>query len=325
MKRHFGAGGTTMPGVPSSLAAAMKEAGLAAERCTLLEGLPERKLLRFNVPGAGGWRTWQHLRAAAATTGFWPVLIGGHYGTDFVFHQLGFSCGEYADDPDFDEPRPMPPSPADILTAAECLSFENWVDERHDPNWWSRHYLEKAEHIERITGEQSSITNLYRQFAAEWRDNPPREKPLEEYAWPNESELLPLQQRPATLEALDDKYQRVFAESVALVLCPVSHSWQAPAHLPFDPVEDSDRPPALHVSFLRWLADRYGAELIGIGDRTLDVLPLRRPTTQHEAMLLARMIHTYAVCPETGDENTKKPQWAAFLMHSPLWSFCFPG
>jgi hypothetical protein len=312
-----------MPHASPPLARALAEVGLTAEQGMLLPGLPGRELLRIDVPGRDAWRLWQHFRARFADTGFWPVLVGGHYGANFVCKQLGFSVEIGEDEPmGFEGSLPPPPPPAAVLSTAEELSFERWVAERRDPQWWSQHYLAKAEHFEREMGE-NSMSKLYRQFADQWRNAPPFDTPIDEHHWPPESEQLPLQDRPATIETLDEKYRRVLAESVALVFCPIKHGWQVPAYLPFDPVEDSERPPSLHVAFLRWLSEHWGAELIGIGDRTLDVLPGQRPATEREALILAKSVRTYAIEPITGDVNIKVPQWAAFLKDSPFWSFCF--
>jgi hypothetical protein len=288
--------------------------------------LPERELLRIDVPGKDAWRLWQHFRARFADTGVWPVTVGGFNGIDTVLRLLGFSVdnGDDEEEMEFDGPLPPPPSPAAILASAEELPFERWVAQRRDPEWWVQNLLIKAEHAERVTGDKGNPLALhYRNFADQWRTDPPRDTPIEAYRWPSKSEQLPLQERPATIESLDEKYRRVLADAVALVFCPVKHGWQAPAFLPFDPVDDSELPPSLHVAFLRWLSERWGAELIGIGDRTLDVLPGRRPTTEREAMVLAKDVNCYAFEPITGDVNCKVPHWAAFLMHSPFWSFCF--
>jgi len=315
-----------MPHAPPPLARALAEVGLTAEHGTLLAGLPERELLRIDVPGSDAWRLWQHFRARFGGTGFWPVFVGGHYGTDFVLDHLGFTVGSGDDEEetDFDERPPPPLPPAAILAAADELPFERWVAQRRDPAWWAEHHLAKAEHIERTTGEKDNPIALhYRRFGDQWRNDPPRDPPVEEYRWPAELDQLPLQVRPATIETLDENYRRILADEAALVFCPVQHGWQVPAHLPFDPVEDSERPPSLHVAFLRWLSEHWGAALIGIGDRTLDVLPKRHPASEREALLLAKDVSSYAFEPITGDVNCKVPQWAAFLKHSPFWSFCF--
>ena len=234
-----------MPSASPPLARALAEVGLSAEQGTLLAGLPGRELLRIDVPGRDAWRLWLHFRDRFADTGFWPIFVGGHYGTDFVLDHLGFTVG-FGDDEeetDFDE-RPPPPLPPVILTAAEELPFERWVAQRRDPAWWAKQLLAKAEHIEQTTGEKDNPIALhYRSFADQWRHEPPRDPSVEEYRWPAESEQLPLQDRPATIDTLDEKYRRIVADSVALVFCPVQHSWQVPAYLPFDPVEDSERPP----------------------------------------------------------------------------------
>ena len=293
--------------------------------------LHSSSVFQLQLPGTEAVTAWRKFRELLAPIAYRPVIVGDPNGPEFVLRCLGMVVNdddEEAVENPYQElanriaPQDRPITPDEILKAAEEVPFQTWIAQRRDPQWWAQHYTEKAEHLDAI-GEIPDLAKLYRRCANEWRDDPPRHLKAEEYTWPDDHSQLDLQELPASITTFTDDYRRAVADSVLMLFVPVSHGWAVPAHLPFATMDD-DRPPESHVAALRWLEDSYGAELLGISDRTLDVWPFSRPTTREEALRLAVDISTYATCPMTGDENTQPPQWAAYLLNSRVWSFCWP-
>ena len=71
---------------------------------------------------------------------------------------------------------------------------------------------------------------------------------------------------------------------------------------------------------LRWLGEHFGAESIGVCDRTIDIFPSRPPRSEIEAMELAVMVKTYSHAPSCANVNIDVPDFAFYLLQSPIWS-----
>jgi hypothetical protein len=116
-------------------------------------------------------------------------------------------------------------------------------------------------------------------------------------------------------------FRRRIRDTVPIRFAPTEVGDEVPAFTHFGDLEEGRCPPQVHVAALRWLHDHYGADLVGLDDRVLEVIPGRRPASRTEAFRLAEDLHTYAdgVC--TGNINSTIPEIAACLMKSPVWSF----
>jgi len=78
------------------------------------------------------------------------------------------------------------------------------------------------------------------------------------------------------------KRETVIADSVAMLFVPTSFPWQVPAFLSYT-TKELERSPAVHVAALKWLGERFGADLVGIEGRILEVIPRTRPSTPVDA------------------------------------------
>ena len=110
-------------------------------------------------------------------------------------------------------------------------------------------------------------------------------------------------------------------DKAAIVLTPALNGWEVPAWTFFGDMEHSRCPPQVHVAVGHWLHDGYGAELVGLADRTLEFLPGRRPQSEREALCLAADLRGYAHAICTADINAGVAEIASSLMNSSVWTF----
>ena len=106
---------------------------------------------------------------------------------------------------------------------------------------------------------------------------------------------------------------------VAIALLPIEEGWQATAILPWGNYNENPGP-ALHTAVLRDWSRRYGAELVSMTGDVIEMAVSRPPTTDQEALALAREQFMYApdiVQQGVGDVETL----AAALKDSRSWYF----
>ena len=107
--------------------------------------------------------------------------------------------------------------------------------------------------------------------------------------------------------------------TVHIALIPTDDPTAIPAYMRYGNWNDCP-PPAYHVAALRAWRDLYGAELIGLGADTMNLLVSRKPATREEALELARA--QYAYCSDIIDQGVGSYRaLAAGLMASDWWSF----
>lgn len=84
-------------------------------------------------------------------------------------------------------------------------------------------------------------------------------------------------------DVLSDKpFQRVH-----IVIVPTARSWEVPAHLRWGGWNECPAP-EVHVAALRNWHERYGADLIAINRDTMNLRVRNRPSSQKEALALAK-------------------------------------
>jgi hypothetical protein len=106
---------------------------------------------------------------------------------------------------------------------------------------------------------------------------------------------------------------------VQIVLIPTDDPTTVPAHL-FWGHWNACPAPEFHIAALRHWRDRYGAELVGIENDTLNIRVARRPAAREEALELARV--QYAYCDELiGEGYETYSAVAADLMAHDWWFF----
>lgn len=284
----------------------------------------------LRVSGKDAVQAWRKLSGAASETGYWPVIIGNFYGpeaggSDATIESLvetAQAAHETADEPHgFADVKS---TTAAILDAAKEWPLEAWVARQRDPSHQAEESLRKARFFDQFPGA-STLAETYRRAAEEWRNRSPL--PLldpSEYKPPKVNKNPP-QHELHCLTYFDSESRRsVVAETLTLLCVPTSNSWEVPAYL-FYETREQERLPQVHVAALRWLHDRFGAELIGIEDRTLEVLPRVRPQTWADAVRAADLLTAYSSCPVTSEnELATTSELAVYLTESEYWTFCWP-
>jgi hypothetical protein len=263
-------------------------------------------------------------------TGFWPVIVGNYAGA-----AVGSSDGPLAwlvenanriqelseADLQFVDARR---GPAEVLNQAHAFPFERWVERQRDPDYQVREQLRKATYFDGVPGA-GRLAQFHREWADRWRAEPRWQFDPHEYTVPPRENHCPPQHDLHCVLWFDcDRRRSVLADSVAILLVPTRFSWQVPAYLWYSTMAD-ERPAHVHVAALKWFEDRFGAELVGLADRALEVIPQSRPATTMDALQAAAAIAAYSHCPITSEnELASIPELAVYLMESEYWSFCWP-
>jgi hypothetical protein len=316
---------------PASLAAAIQSLGKKATAPRVVKRFAWGTFWIIDVPGSEAIHSWQHLRDHAGKTGFWPVIVSSPAGPG-----VGTAEGlveQWIDDdegleesPDVEGTPPVETSqtPAEIISAAQAFPFEKWVQQEHDPEFQITKHLREADvWAARDFGE--AVARSHRELAEMWRTQPKRSLDPAEYRIPPANNRNPPQQELSCIIWYDSGTpgSRV-ADSVEILLVPTEFSWQVPAYLSFTTMEGKRRP-ELHTAALKWLLDRFGAELVGIDTRILEVIPRERPRGKKEALQAADALGTYSCCAVTSEnEMASLEELAFYLMESKYWSFCWP-
>ena len=105
---------------------------------------------------------------------------------------------------------------------------------------------------------------------------------------------------------------------VYIVLILTDDPTTVPAHLHWGNFNGCLLAP-YHVAALRNWRDRYGAELVALGNDTLELRVARKPATREEALELARVHNAY--CGEFQNHGMTLSAMAASLMVQDWWQF----
>jgi hypothetical protein len=106
---------------------------------------------------------------------------------------------------------------------------------------------------------------------------------------------------------------------VHLGLVPTSFGWQTPAFLRFGAWNRCPSP-GENVAVLRFWDDHYGAEVVGMAGKRMELRVSRPPQTQADALGLARQ--HYLFCPDLVPEETRSLYpLAGSLIGDAVWSF----
>jgi hypothetical protein len=314
--------------IPESLVSALRALHVDAPDLRSIEGLVGTPYWRLRVPGSEALVIWQGLRDQAGATGFWPVIIGDYsgVGSDVVIdrflddarslheatpEQLQF-MGAYA-------------TPAEVLAAAQAWPFERWLERQRDPDYQVAEHERQAKYFEGFEGA-AGLAKLHREWAASWREQPRWQFVPENYPFPPTENRNPPQAELHCLQRYNSNGPpwSIRADSVAILLVPTRFAWEVPAFLGFT-TRENELLPQVHVAALRWLFDRFGAELVGLEPRVMEVIPRARPQTPVDALRVAADTCVYSSCPATSqNECASVSELAVYLMESPYWSFSWP-
>lgn len=139
----------------------------------------------------------------------------------------------------------------------------------------------------------------------------PREPPLGE--WPNKADTS------AGLSVAYDLLKGTPLPKVYIAIAPTEDWTTIPAYLRWGAWNECPAP-EYHVAAMRLWRDRYGAELVGMSNDTINLRVATRPETRDDALALAREQYTY--CKDIVDQGVQTySALAAFLMANDWWFF----
>jgi hypothetical protein len=314
---------------PVSLISAIRELQTGGE-FRAVRGFLAVPYWALQVAGAEAFTIWRHFRDRVDQTGYWPVIIGDHGAPEFggsdgtlVFLVDNAQRIQHLSERDLQFVAARR-SPAEVLQAAGDLPFERWVERQRDPAFQASEHLRKASYFDRIEGA-GRLACFHREWAERWRQQPPWRFDTQEYVIPPRENRNPPQHDLHCVKSFDvEQCRHVLANSVVILLVPTRFPWEVPAYLWYSTMAD-ERPAQVHVGALKWLWDRFGAQLVGVMDRVLEVIPQSRPGMTIDALQAAAAIAAYSNCPITSEnELASIPELAVYLMESEYWSFCWP-
>lgn len=219
------------------------------------------------LPGGQAIALWGELRLQLASLGWWPLLLGRQ--------------SEALTRPVSGRSWPVTAAYDDLLSAAESLDLEAWIDSR------------LARHTQQ-----------------------PRPEELSDFAAFFSPELIaPNQQFSVHLSSLTGEPYA----SVGLALIPAKAGWQAPAFLSIGGWRDCPTP-EVHMRLLRDWQSRYGAELVGFSGEMLELRVLRPPDNDDAALILARQQQAYCPALIEQGVQTRE-NLARLLQDSSVWYF----
>ncbi len=116
-----------------------------------------------------------------------------------------------------------------------------------------------------------------------------------------------------------DLLTQTFHAEAEILLLPVGHSWEIPAHLSYGDW-NACPPTAVHLRLLEDWYLKYEADLIGLSGDVME-LKIRKPVTDMDSALkLARV--QYAFCPDIVEQGVMSIEnLASSLIDSTIWYF----
>jgi hypothetical protein len=211
----------------------------------------------------------------------------------------------------------------ELLKAAEEVPFESWVEQQLDPAFHVQEHLRKARFFDGIANA-GVMADHHRAAAESYRGVRRSEFNPNDYVVPPVRNRNPPQHELFSVKCFDLESSRMkIADTVTMLLVPARQGWEVPAHL-FYATCEGDLPPQAHVAALKWLFDRFGAELVGFDSRTLEVIPRTRPSGV-AALRAAFYLGKYSHCSATSEnESAATAELAVYLAESEYWTFCWP-
>lgn len=262
------------------------------QRLTRLRAVFPYELVR--VEGASALQEWTRLKSAGRGL---PVIIGGDDSLLFIAESF---------DPDSLARFPAPSIDA-VLAKAKGLVHPDGLHE---------HKLAEGEKYMAFLRSKPELADEYKAYLEELREDgmvagQDFEPPVGD--WPSEAP-----EEVGLTVTLDFRTGGIH-EFVYIVLVPTEDWTTIPAYLRWGGW-NANPPPEFHVAALRSWRDRYGAELIGMNNDTLNLRVIRKPKTRDEALALAR--EQYAYCNDLVDQGVDTlSNLAAFLMVRDWWYF----
>ncbi|WP_425396612.1 DUF4253 domain-containing protein [Aeoliella sp.] len=294
-----------------------------------INGFGDSPCWSIRVAGSGALAVWTEFRDQAPETNFWPVIVGDMYGPEHggsdaaveLMAQSATALREMSDKV-LDVTR-LKKTTAETLEEARRLPFLQWAERQRSKQFLVEEHLRKAAYFDSLEGA-SSMAEFHRSAASALTDFPDKQFDPAEYDLPPKLNHNPPQHELHCLKYFDIKAGEMrVSDSVTLLFVPTEHSWEVPAYLFYSTLED-ERQPQVHVAALKYLFDSFGAELVSLDSRMMEVIPKSRPTDATVALQVAVQLNAYSSCPVTSQNVLPKvDELAYYLMESEYWSFCW--
>lgn len=155
--------------------------------------------------------------------------------------------------------------------------------------------------------------------AEAWLRTRARAAQAQEGTWPDDASERVLPERYGVVR---DRQRDLVLPEVAIALLPAGDPVEAPAWLAFGNWDGCPEP-TVHVAVLTRWRDRWGAEVVAIGEDRIELRVARPPTNRDGAMALAREHAAYAPALAGGGTRTIAALAAARL-GARSWSFRWP-
>jgi hypothetical protein len=261
----------------------LQDHGINTTSLDVLIEYAETSIYYLMVSGHEAVATWHQLRQLISETAHWPVILGNSLDVSSLL--------AYAIVPEREVLQAVLQLSA-VIDPAEWFAQQEGLSAYPDSDWFDQVVIYER--------QQLKAHNQLLGYGEDEND------PLREI------DLYP----SSTSYYFRTRFDREPGR-VRIGLIPTMESWQVPAFLGYS-VGGPKLNPALHTSILRRWKTQYGAEVVTIADRLLQLYATRPPQSLSAAVPLAWEHGVY--CPGLIDEEPLLYRTAAVL-REPLWSF----
>jgi pimeloyl-ACP methyl ester carboxylesterase len=179
----------------------------------------------------------------------------------------------------------------------------------------------RREQVQRILASARPASEFFDRQLTYRKQNEGEDEELEPL--PDEvEEIAPPARAESSMSTAEDydtaTRQFKFLDEVALIRIPTPHSWEMPAHLLYGDFDGTPKPEEMVAVAKHW-HEKYGAEICGIGGRTLEFRVARPPTRHEDAVQLWREHMLFCEVEDRLPEDT--PHEVASLRTARYWLF----
>ena len=253
-----------------------------AESLGLLWEVDSEKIYGLVVSGGEAIACWNYLRQLTDETGYYPLLLGGDDEVDF--HR------QFVDDYTKGlRGEGFPISINEIIERGSSLDSDGWLGDRAQ-----QMYEEQCDEVL----DDEPLEALTDSILGQWQDD----------VLPNHN-----------FRILHDYLSRKPFKTVAIALIPTQICWHVPAYLKFGNWNDCPAPEE-HVCLMKRWHERYGAEVVGITEDTVEMRVANPPLNRNDALALAK--EQYFYCYDIVEQGTQTLSiLAATLLQGSVWFF----
>lgn len=254
-----------------------------AESLGLLWEVDSEKVYGLVVSGAEAIASWNYLRQLTDETGYYPLLLGSE--DEFDRHRQ--SVDDYTEEL---RDEGFPVSINEIIEQGSTLDSDGWLGAQAQQMY--------EEQCDELLDDGEPLEALTQSILGEWKDN-----------------VIPNHDFTIARDILSQKPLK----TVVIALIPTQICWHVPAYLKFGNWNDCPAP-EIHVCLMKLWHERYGAELVGITNDTVEMRVAKPPLNRNDALALAK--EQYLYCYDIVAQGTQTLNiLAAILLQGSAWYF----